>query len=141
MNRRKLALLLLLSLFACIKASILSTGEDVNDFVNKYIEEHDVMIFAKSTCPHCKNSKKVLDILEKKTGMVGWNARSLYLDYMSADGPKIHAALVEKTGHTTVPNVFIAGKHVGGNAELTNMYESGELLKTIKDISMAKVKA
>lgn len=105
------------------------------------LADHDVMVFAKSTCKYCKNSKKILDKMHKKTGMKGWNARFLYLDYMSTDGPKIHAALVERTGQKTVPNVFIAGKHLGGNTELTKLFKSGELLKTVVGIAQAKATA
>jgi glutaredoxin 3 len=73
--------------------------------------------------------------------MKGWNARFLYLDYMSTDGPKIHSALLARTGQKTVPNVFIGGKHVGGNTELTELFKSGELLKTIAGIAKAKATA
>lgn len=110
-----------------------------NDF--PLFTDHDIMVFAKSTCKYCKNSKKILDKMHKKTGMKGWNARFLYLDYMSTDGPKIHAALVERTGQSTVPNVFISGKHVGGNTELTKLFKSGELLKTVSGIVQAKATA
>jgi glutaredoxin 3 len=103
--------------------------------------DHDIMVFAKSTCKYCKNSKKILDKVHKKSGMKGWNARFLYLDYMSTDGPKIHAALLARTGQKTVPNVFIGGKHVGGNTELTELFKSGELLKTIAGIAKAKATA
>lgn len=96
------------------------------------------MVFAKSTCKYCQNTKKILDKLHKKTGMKGWKARFIYLDYMSTDGPKIHAALTARTGQKTIPNVFIAGEHIGGNTELTKMYKSGELLKTIDKIVLAK---
>ena len=96
------------------------------------------MVFAKSTCKYCKNTKKVLDKMHKKTGMKGWTARFLYLDYMSSDGPKLHKALIKKTGQDTVPCVFIGGKHVGGNTEVTTMYKSGELLKAVDKISGAK---
>ncbi len=36
--------------------------------------------------------------------------------------------MVERTGgSTTVPQVFIAGRHVGGFTELANLHERGEL--------------
>jgi glutaredoxin 3 len=101
--------------------------------------EHDVMVFAKSTCKYCKNTKKILDKMHKKTGK-SWNARFLYLDYMSSDGPKIHAALLERTGQSTIPNVFISGKHIGGNSVVTKMFQSGELLSMLSGIA-TKAKA
>jgi glutaredoxin 3 len=131
------ALLLALVVLACLTRTALagetlSTGEDVDAFIDNYIQDHDIMVFAKSTCKYCKNSKKVLDRMHKHTGMKGWKARFMYLDYMSTDGPKIHSALVAQTGHKTVPNVFISGKFIGGNTELTELYKSGELLERVK---------
>lgn len=34
------------------------------------------------------------------------------------DGDELQAALLEISGQRTVPNVFIKGKHIGGNSEL-----------------------
>lgn len=34
------------------------------------------------------------------------------------DGSAIQSALGELTGQTTVPNIFIDHKHIGGNSEL-----------------------
>lgn len=73
--------------------------------------------------------------MQKKTGMKGWSARFLYLDYMSEDGPKLHKALIKRTGETTVPQVYIAGKHIGGNTDLTQLYKSGELMKAVEHLS------
>ena len=39
---------------------------------------------------------------------------AIELDLMD-DGPKVQEALLSITGQKTVPNVFIGGKHVGGN--------------------------
>jgi glutaredoxin 3 len=34
------------------------------------------------------------------------------------DGSAIQSTLGEMTGQTTVPNIFIAKKHIGGNSDL-----------------------
>tara|TARA_R110002003_G_scaffold27_23_gene1492 strand:+ start:326 stop:517 length:192 start_codon:yes stop_codon:yes gene_type:complete len=34
------------------------------------------------------------------------------------DGSAMQATLGEMTGQTTVPNIFIAKKHIGGNSDL-----------------------
>lgn len=34
--------------------------------------------------------------------------------FYEGDGNEIQSALAEWTGHRTVPNVFIGGKHIGG---------------------------
>lgn len=38
----------------------------------------------------------------------------IYYCYLTGDGGEIQAALSEWTGQSTVPNVFIKGKHIGG---------------------------
>ena len=34
------------------------------------------------------------------------------------DGSAIQSVLADLTGQTTVPNIFIAKKHIGGNSDL-----------------------
>ena len=114
----------------------------MKDFIDLFIQEHDVMVFAKSFCPHCQMSKSIIDKLQAETSsQYSWNERFLYLDYLADDGPIIQDALLEKTGQRTVPNIFIGGKHVGGNSDLSALYESGDLLQAIQDIALSKSKS
>jgi glutaredoxin 3 len=57
---------------------------------------------------------------------MGVEAKVYELDNMD-DGAAIQAALGEMTGQRTVPNVFIAGKHLGGNSEVQTANGSGAL--------------
>jgi glutaredoxin 3 len=59
---------------------------------------------------------------------------------MDQDGEMIQNALHEKTGQGTVPNIFIGGKHIGGNSDLVTLYQSGELLSLIKEIAISRIK-
>ena len=43
------------------------------------------------------------------------------------DGPAIQAALLEVTGQRTVPNIFVGGRHIGGNDDAQAKAASGEL--------------
>lgn len=43
------------------------------------------------------------------------------------DGASIQQELAAMTGQTTVPNIFIKGKHVGGCDAVTKLHESGQL--------------
>lgn len=52
------------------------------------------------------------------------SARTLAARY---DGVEMQAALLEMTGQRTVPNIFVKGKHVGGNDKLHSLAESGEV--------------
>jgi glutaredoxin 3 len=49
-----------------------------------------------------------------------------------ADGSAIQEYLQEKTGQRTVPNVFINGKHIGGNSDVQDLLSKGELQKLIE---------
>ena len=120
---------------------VLSTGEDVDNLIDTYIQENDVMVFAKSYCPHCKTSKSIIEMLQQETSHIPWSEKFLYLDQMDHDGKVIQNALFVKTGQNTVPNIFIGGKFVGGNSDLVASYQSGELLTTIKDIALSRVKS
>ena len=44
-----------------------------------------------------------------------------------ADGAERQAALLQISGQRTVPNIFINGKHLGGNSDLCDALEDGEL--------------
>ena len=55
-----------------------------------------------------------------------------FLSFSSpANGADIQAALLEKTGQRTVPNVFINGKHVGGHDDTMKLAGEEKLLPMI----------
>lgn len=74
------------------------------------IDENAVAVFSKSYCPYCNATKALLNEL-------GAKYYAIELDKIN-DGSAIQAALGEMTGQTTVPNVFIGKKHIGGNSDL-----------------------
>ena len=49
-----------------------------------------------------------------------------------SDGPAIQDALAQMTGQRTVPNVFIKGKHLGGNDDTQKANRDGTLLKMLE---------
>lgn len=46
--------------------------------------------------------------------------------------------LKDITGQTTVPNVFINGKHIGGCSDVIAMHSHGDLAKTIVSSQMER---
>lgn len=42
------------------------------------------------------------------------------------------------SGQRTVPNSYIAQKHIGGNSDLQALFKSGELEKLLKDAGALK---
>lgn len=67
-------------------------------------------MFSKSYCPYCNSTKKLLN-------EAGAKYYAIELDQVD-DGNDIQAALQEISGQRTVPNIFIAKKHIGGNSDL-----------------------
>jgi glutaredoxin 3 len=49
------------------------------------------------------------------------------LDQMGDEGPELQMALLEITGQRSVPNVFVKGKHVGGNDDTQAAARAGKL--------------
>jgi glutaredoxin 3 len=76
-----------------------------------------VEIFTKAFCPYCSRAKHLLD--------------AKGADYEEIDltmgGPR-RAEMIERAGgRTTVPQVFIDGKHIGGSDDLAALEGRGGL--------------
>merc|ERR1712115_667212 len=84
-----------------------------------------VMVFSKSTCPFCTKIKDLFAGLNVEIN-------TLELDQVP-DGEAIQAALLEKTGQRTVPNVFINGEHIGGCDDTMKLHANNELLTLISN--------
>ncbi|KAK2855562.1 hypothetical protein FQN49_005069 [Arthroderma sp. PD_2] len=76
----------------------------------KIIADNGVVVFSKSYCPHCNETKALLN-------SQGAKFFTLELDNVD-DGPAIQDALQELTKQRTVPNIFINHQHIGGNSDL-----------------------
>ncbi|KAJ5861240.1 uncharacterized protein N7529_008550 [Penicillium soppii] len=84
--------------------------------VQKIINDNGVVVFSKSKCPYCNETKSTLRSLDTEFQI-------LELDQMK-DGSDIQDALQEITKQRTVPNIFINGKHIGGNSDLQKLSTS-----------------
>ncbi len=78
-----------------------------------------MVVFSKTYCPYCTATKSLFKDLEI-------NAKVIELDVVS-DGDRIQSALLDLTGQRTVPNVFIKGKHLGGNDKTQEAARTGKL--------------
>jgi glutaredoxin len=97
---------LLLISSVVIQAELLSTGEDVDAFVQKKIASVDVMVFAKSYCPYCRHTRSLL----QEAVPSGVSVDIIDMDQFNEDGPLIQMELMTTTGQRTVPNIFINGE-------------------------------
>ncbi|KAJ9641604.1 glutaredoxin [Exophiala oligosperma] len=74
------------------------------------IEDNSVVVFSKSYCPYCRATKSLLNDKHAKYFL-------MELDQVD-DGAALQDALEEITGQRSVPNIFIAQKHIGGNSDI-----------------------
>ena len=93
--------------------------------VDFYINPRAISIFSKTTCGFCSKAKTLLEN-EYPTTQV----QLIELDYMK-EGAAIGMDLRRTTGQTTVPNIFVFGKHIGGYNELKQLHDHGNLRELI----------
>ncbi|KAK1981569.1 glutaredoxin [Colletotrichum cereale] len=98
--------------------------------VQQLIDDNKVVVFSKTYCPYCRQTKSVLDELDTDYTV-------LELDQME-DGNAIQDALQEISGQRTVPNSFIAQKHIGGNSDLQGLLKGGKLENLLKEAGALK---
>lgn len=94
--------------------------------VQELIDSNAVFVASKSYCPYCNSAKALLSSYDVV------NIKIVELDEVS-DGSELQAALKEISGQSTVPNIFIGGKHIGGNSDLQAVDRSGKLKGLLTD--------
>ena len=76
-----------------------------------------VELYTKATCPYCARARRLLD--DKGVG---------YDEYeISQDSDKRAEMIQRSNGRTTVPQIFIDGRHVGGSDDLAELESTGRL--------------
>ena len=76
----------------------------------------EIVMYSKSWCPYCRMAKRLLSAKGRQ-----W--QEIDID----DEPERRREMVERSGRTTVPQIWIGGRHVGGYDELARLDASGEL--------------
>ena len=76
-----------------------------------------VEIYVKTTCPYCWRAKHLLD--EK-----GVEYKEIVVDF---GGPERQVMIQRANGRTTVPQIFIDGKHIGGCDDVMALERAGRL--------------
>ncbi|KAF5092726.1 hypothetical protein D0Z03_002724 [Geotrichum reessii] len=91
------------------------------------IKNAPVVVYSKTHCPYCARTKALLRSLDVQ------GLEIFEIDTMGQEGRDIQDELYEITGQRTVPNIFIGGKHVGGNSDLQALEASGKLRDLLKN--------
>ncbi|EFH60356.1 hypothetical protein ARALYDRAFT_319751 [Arabidopsis lyrata subsp. lyrata] len=97
--------------------------EEMEVVVNKAKEI--VSAYPVTYCGYCQRVKQL-------PTQLGATFKVLELDEMS-DGGEIQSALSEWTGQSTVPNVFIKGKHIGGCDRVIETNKQGKLVPLLTE--------
>ncbi|MBT4889797.1 MAG: cysteine synthase A [Rhodospirillales bacterium] len=92
-------------------------------------ETQPVVLFALEWCEFCWSVRKMFAEL-------GIAYRSIDLDSVAYQkdnlGGDIRAALLEKLGSPTIPQIFVGGEYIGGCTEIFDAYNNGSLQKLLK---------
>ncbi|KAM5546659.1 glutaredoxin-C3 [Rosa sericea] len=113
-----------------VAAVLLLLGNDVVEassspsaFVQNVIYSNKIAIFSKSYCPYCLRAKRIFSELHEQPYVVELDLRD--------DGGQIQSVLLDVVGRSTVPQVFVNGKHIGGSDDLKAAVASGQLQKLL----------
>tara|TARA_B100000809_G_scaffold261390_1_gene310192 strand:- start:3905 stop:4225 length:321 start_codon:yes stop_codon:yes gene_type:complete len=93
--------------------------------IDSQIKDNRVMLFMKGTpqFPQCGFSAQVVEILNREEAAFG------SLDVLSDEG--IRQGIKEYSDWPTIPQLYVDGEFVGGCDIVIEMYQSGELGKTL----------
>jgi glutaredoxin 3 len=98
------------------------------------IADNPVMVFSKSWCSYSRHAKQMLSSFDAEI--------KVYELDKERDGGEIQDALADLTGQTTVPNIFIAQKHIGGCDDLQWLARKPkQLLATLRDAGALPVES
>ncbi len=100
---------------------------DIADTIRETVEQNKVVLFMKGskTFPQCGFSSRAVDIL-KKSGVA-------FKDVNVLSDPALRQGIKDFSSWPTVPQIYIGGKFIGGSDILQEMFESGELKKTLEE--------
>jgi len=102
---------------------------DAEAFVTKIVRDRPVVMFALEWCEFCWAVRKLF-------AKLGIAYESVDLDSVSFQardiGVKIRAVLKQRIGSPTIPQIYIAGQHIGGCTELFDALADGSLQRLLE---------
>ena len=98
---------------------------DIQETIREIVEHNRVVVFMKGTrtFPQCGFSARAVDIL-KQCGVD-------FKDVNVLTDPALRQGIKQYSSFPTIPQVYIGGKLVGGSDILMEMFQNGELQKTL----------
>jgi len=106
-----------------------SIDPDAKRFVEEAVSTEPVVMFALEWCEFCWSVRKLF-------ARLGIEYRSVDLDsvdFQKGDlGGRIREVLAEKIDAKTIPQVFVAGQHIGGCTETFDSWRDGSLRRRME---------
>lgn len=99
--------------------------EEIRQFIGSENSKHQVVVWSKSSCPYCSQTKQLF------SSMPSVDVAVHEIDQLPS-GFLIQQELLALTGQRTVPNIFVQDRHMGGNDDIQRAHRTGELSKLIK---------
>jgi monothiol glutaredoxin len=101
---------------------------DVQSQIDQLVKSNDIVLFMKGSAsfPMCGFSGRAIQILKA----CGVDTKALKtVNVLEDDG--IRQGIKEYSNWPTIPQLYVKGEFIGGSDIMMEMYESGELQKTI----------
>ena len=107
------------------------TDADVERQVDAWLndEEQPVVMFALAWCEFCWSVRKLFGALDIPYRSVDLDSVAMQKDDL---GGRVRAVLKRRIGTPTIPQVFVAGNHIGGATDTFDAVDSGELESLLK---------
>ena len=81
----------------------------------------DVIVYSSDYCPYCSRAKHLLA------------SKGVAFEEIKVDGkPQLRAEMTKKAGRTSVPQIWIGAKHIGGCDDLYALERAGKLDALLK---------
>lgn len=79
-------------------------------------QSQGVVMYTTMFCPYCVQARMLLD------------SKGIDFEDIGVDGnPELHGEMMEKSGRSTVPQIWIGDQHIGGCEQLYQLERKGEL--------------
>ncbi|KAJ2743796.1 Thioredoxin reductase 1, cytoplasmic [Coemansia sp. BCRC 34301] len=96
-------------------------------FVQSVLRQNRVVVFSKTTCPHCKATKALLERYREQYGL-----RYMVVEAdQRNDLEEVNLALTSMCQQSTFPSIFVDSKCLGGNSGVHAKHASGQLQQVL----------
>ncbi|MGY3640568.1 glutaredoxin 3 [Pseudomonas sp. PK-RTE-24] len=81
----------------------------------------EVIVYSSDYCPYCSRAKHLLA------------SKGVAFEEIKVDGkPQLRAEMTKKAGRTSVPQIWVGAKHIGGCDDLYALERAGKLDALLK---------